>query len=389
VTTWRTTFTVEMPFNSPLSGLQVTDDDQYVATWHRTTWQAHYQHWKLLRTRGRCLSLTDFQQLVPTFRPVGANSNIVLTHAPNLEELLVEPPFSEFAGWRVDGDEVVPFSVALEPEAHGLVQLAPHWRLDALRDKRVLVVGVGSLGSVVASSLAGYGVGSLDLLDPDRLLWHNTVRHVLGDEHVGRFKVDALAQHLTARWPDLTCTPHVIDVVQDAHLVRALIKDVDAIVCAADGIAPRRVVSHLAARARVDAVLASVLEDGAYGEVIRLRPAPDHGCLLCRRALSYETGQMDPERVQERGYGDGDPHRPMTAVGPDLSLIGNLAAKVVVASLLDRHGESDQRLPGEQAVISLRPAPGYEAPFDIDRSCEIRWAPATPPRPGCFTCTRP
>lgn len=53
--------------------------------------------------------------------------------------------------------------------------------------------------------------------------------------------------------------------------------------------------------------------------------------------------------IEERTYEgtDGNPHRPTTAVGPDIALVGDLAAKVAVASLLDRSGKPDQRLPGE------------------------------------------
>ena len=43
----------------------------------------------------------------------------------------------------------------------------------------------------------------LHLLDPDRLLWHNVVRHVLGQRHVGRYKTDAMADHLRDRYNGL------------------------------------------------------------------------------------------------------------------------------------------------------------------------------------------
>jgi hypothetical protein len=378
----------------PASGQERLRQEQagrYTGQWHRVTPNVQWHHYLLERRPGTCISFDNFQKLLPrrVVLPGAGGMTLVVTHAPEVADLEQPNPMTVFAGWSVTRDEAWPCNLAVEPATHGLTQLAEHWPIDLLRNKKVLVVGAGSIGGFVASNLAGYGVGTLHLLDPDRLLWHNTVRHVLGDGEIGRFKTDALKDALEKRWPGLTVVSHVKDVVHDADQVRTLLTGVDAVVCAADGVAPRRVVSHLARRAGRDAILTSVLEDGAFGEVLRLRPAPDEGCLLCRRAPMYTSGQMDPERVQERGYGDGDPHRPMTAVGPDLAFMGNLAAKVTVATLVKRLGYNDQRLPGEQAIVALRPQPGFEAPFDLTRIGQVVWHPATPPLEGCFTCCPP
>lgn len=371
------------------SRLRQVGDDTYLATWHRAPAAVHWHHWRLAARPGFVVPIDDFRSLIPTVRHPHDGRELVITHAPSVADIPEPHPLPEFAAWDVTREGAAPFDLAVEPRAYGLGQLIGHWPLETLQTRAVLVVGVGSIGGAVADSLAGYGLGRLDLLDPDRLLWHNTVRHVLGDGEVGRFKTDALKDMLKARWPELDVRSHVKNVVRDAAEVRPLLKEVDAVVCAADGIASRRVVSHLARRAGRDAVLTSVLEDGAFGEVLRLRRAPDEGCLLCRRAPLYGSGGMDPERALERGYGDGDPHRPMTAVGPDLRLMGSLAAKVTIASVLQRHGYNEQRLPGEQAIIALRPQPGFQAPFDLRQAGEVRWHPATPPLPGCVTCSQP
>lgn len=364
--------------------------DTYRGSWQRASVDAQVTHYTLSRRAQVAISTDSFTALFPKVRrPRSTEHLLVVAHCPQAPELPEPQVLREFAGWHVTAEQAVAVDLVVEPETHGLAQLDGHWPVRALAGAAVLVVSVGSLGSTAAAALAAYGVGRLDLLDPDRLLWHNTVRHVLDDRDIGRHKTDALAERLAARWPGLDVRSHVADVVGNADLVRGLLPQVDAVLCAADGIAPRRVVSHLARRARRDAVLASVLEDGALGEVLRLRPAPDQGCLLCRRHELYETARMEPERAQERGYGDGDPHRPMTAVGPDIALVGALAAKVTVASVLERRGYGDQRLPGEQAVVGLRLRVPYKEPFDAAATGDVRWNPATPPRPNCVTCTPP
>ncbi len=360
----------------------------YVGTWQRATLEAQVCHYTLSRRPAACMLTEGFLTLFPSVRrPRSTERLLVVAHCPETNDVPEPHPLQEFAAWDVNAQQATPLELAVEPEVHGLSQLTGHWPVSSLQGATVLIVGVGSLGSAAASALAAYGVGRLDLLDPDRLLWHNTVRHVLDDRDIGRYKTAALEDRLEARWPGLDARSHVRDVVGDADLVRGLLPEVDAVLCAADGIAPRRVVSHLARRGRRDAVLTSILEDGALGEVLRLRPAPDHGCLLCRRQALYDSSSMEPERAQERGYGDGNPHRPMTSVGSDIALIAQLAAKITIASLLERRGHGDQRLPGEHAVMGLRLRAQYKAPYNAVRTGDIVWNPATPPRPDCVTCS--
>ncbi len=246
---------------------------------------------------------------------------------------------------------------------------------------------MGSIGGAATTALAGYGVGRLRLVDPDRFLWHNQVRHVLPGRYVGRYKVDGLREHLAEQRPDTTVEALRLNVVENADHIRPLLRDTDIVLCAADGVGARRTVSHLARRAHRDAVLACVLEDGGIGEIMRLRPWPDHGCLPCRRRALTEAGAIDPEPGLEAAYGIGTLHRPMTAVGADLHAVGDLAAKMTVASALERHGHTDQRLPGENLLVALRAQPGWAAPFNLHRTGDIRWTAAEPPRPDCPTCT--
>lgn len=75
-----------------------------------------------------------------------------------------------------------------------------------LLEKRIAVIGCGSVGSVVADSLAACGVGRLTLIDADRFTEDNVFRHVLGPNWIDLPKVSALKAWLVARYPGLNVT---------------------------------------------------------------------------------------------------------------------------------------------------------------------------------------
>ncbi|MES3664231.1 ThiF family adenylyltransferase [Mycobacterium intracellulare] len=365
-------------------------DKAVPAQWVRQSDNAlHVLHVSMLRRPGAAAraSFDVFKQKIPALVDPGAKLGILITHQPDLDPQLRAIGVCEFAGWRVHRDGVRPIHVEVEPAVVGLDQLADSWPLERLRANSVMLVGCGSLGSTAAEALAGYGVGRVELVDPDRFLWHNMLRHTLGPESVGRYKVSALKSHLNAGWPSQDVRAHRLDVVEDAHHIRRLVDDVNLVLCTADGIAPRRVVSHLARGSGTPAVLACVLDHGAVGEILRLRPTPRFGCLLCLRQHLAERGAMDAEADQELAYGTGRIHQPMTAVPPDLRYVGTLAAKIAVATLLESlHGDHTQRIPGEHAILGLHPAGDLAEPFGRHKPGDVEWLPIPPPRQNCPTC---
>ena len=359
--------------------------DKYGASgvWYRAEPELHQCHAWLTRT-GSAMPADVFQSMIiDGWRqpPVGAATPVV-THARDTDQ--------EWAAWAVSRDRATPamITVLRPPDADPLAGLPSSWPLHDIRSTSVAVVGAGSIGSAAANALAMYGIGTITLVDDDRLLWHNLSRHQGSRADIGRYKVDAVSDTIASRWPGTATEALRLNVIRDADKMRPLFDDCQAIVCAADGVSPRRVVSHLARRAGKTAILACVLLDGAVGEVLRLRPWPGHGCLLCQRQQLIDQGSIDPEPGLDLGYGTGDRHRPMTAVGSDLAMVGQLAAKLCVATLLEEAGHYDQVLTGEYAITGLRREVGTAPPFDVEPG-QVRWLPAAPQREGCPTCGTP
>jgi hypothetical protein len=132
-------------------------------------------------------------------------------------------------------------------------------------------------------------------------------------------------------------------------------------------------------------VFACVLRDGALGEVLRVRPWPGTPCLLCTRADLVKEGSFDPEPDLDAAYGTGDAHRPMTAIGSDLTMVAGLTAKLAVATLLEDASHYEHVIRHDWAMIGLRLDRGAPEPFDLFPG-QLHWLPAADARPDCPTC---
>ncbi len=102
--------------------------------------------------------------------------------------------------------------------------------LQARREKRVLLLGCGSLGAPVAELLVRSGIDELHLLDKETLEPENCARHILGVDEMGLSKAVALTQRLHLLIPEVTvkhirapaanwirdvCKPGMYDIVVD------------------------------------------------------------------------------------------------------------------------------------------------------------------------------
>lgn len=77
----------------------------------------------------------------------------------------------------------------------------PTYATSAINKKKVLMVGVGSLGSKVTLELIKEGVEHIHLVDPDFLADANLGRHVLGADDLGRNKTVALREMINRDMP--------------------------------------------------------------------------------------------------------------------------------------------------------------------------------------------
>ena len=73
--------------------------------------------------------------------------------------------------------------------------------VESLSNKKVAIIGCGSLGSGIAKLLLQSGISQMWFADPDKLDWTNIGRHELGAESVGHYKAEALAARFKKAFP--------------------------------------------------------------------------------------------------------------------------------------------------------------------------------------------
>ncbi len=187
-----------------------------------------------------------------------------------------------------------------------------------LRASKVAVVGLGGVGSLVAEHLARLGVGTLVLIDPDRIESTNLSR-VVGanqtDVETGQLKTQIAVRHAREMATHATLHPVAEDVARQS--VAQELRDCDYIFLAADSMRARLVVNALAHQYLIPAVQMGAkirrgdgdkLED-AMCAVRHIRPGA--GCLWCNglvdpAQLAIEA-KSDSER-KEQAYGVQEPN---------------------------------------------------------------------------------
>ncbi len=81
--------------------------------------------------------------------------------------------------------------------------------MEALKNARIAVFGVGGVGGYVAEALARSGVGALDLIDSDMVNRSNINRQIIAlQSTVGKYKVDVMKERIADINPDCQVTVH-------------------------------------------------------------------------------------------------------------------------------------------------------------------------------------
>jgi molybdopterin-synthase adenylyltransferase len=149
-----------------------------------------------------------------------------------------------------------------------------------LLQSRVLVIGAGGLGSPLLLYLAAAGVGTIGLVDNDRVDITNLQRQIVhATGNVGALKVDSAQQTLAAVNPDIRVETRAVRLGPEN--AEAIIADYDLVADGSDNFATRYLLTDLCFRQGKPLVAAAL--SPFEGQLSTFRPylGAGHPCYRC------------------------------------------------------------------------------------------------------------
>ncbi len=183
-----------------------------------------------------------------------------------------------------------------------------------LKAARVLVVGAGGLGSPVALYLAAAGVGTIGIVDDDRVSLDNLQRQIAHDTaHVGAPKVESAKETIGRLNPHVVVEP--IEARLDASNAIEIISRYDIVVDGSDNIETRYLVSDACYLAKRPLVFGAVGPFDGY-------------------VSTFKPHQSDPNGAPYPTYRCLFPEAPEPGTLPNCAEVGVLGAVVGVIGTL-------------------------------------------------------
>jgi adenylyltransferase/sulfurtransferase len=158
---------------------------------------------------------------------------------------------------------------------------------------RVLIIGIGGLGSPVALYLAASGIGTLWLSDPDVVDMTNLQRQIAHTtQRIQQAKVESAKQQISELNPSVTV--HTIDRVLAGRELLEIVTGVDVVVDATDNLESRLRINQACVQSRTPLVSAAAIR--WEGQLSTFDPnLPDSPCYQCLYGALGEVGQTCSE----------------------------------------------------------------------------------------------
>jgi molybdopterin/thiamine biosynthesis adenylyltransferase len=221
---------------------------------------------------------------------------------------------------------------------------------EAWLNAKVLILGVGGLGSPVAMYLAAAGVGELVLVDDDQVDLSNLQRQIVHTtDRIGEAKVESARQALLALNPD-THIRAVNQRLDEAQLASA-VADVDLVVDCTDNFTTRFAVNRACVEHKVPLVSGAAIRMEGQIAVYDPRRA-DSPCYQCL----YKQGDDENLTCSESGV-----------LSPLVGIIGSVQAMEAL-KVLANIGEP---LVGKLLLLDGRSMEWRSLKLRKDKACPI------------------
>lgn len=206
-----------------------------------------------------------------------------------------------------------------------------------LKDSFAVIVGCGSVGSLIALELARCGVGNFVLVDNDIFAYHNISRHQCGILDVGKRKVDALEERIKQINPIATIKTY-FNMIQDVfidELKDMLLGKNGVIINCGDNRLSSYYSNDLAIQLNLYFVSACAAYMASYGELFWYIPGQGLPCYGCIYGDNYNVTNnnetirhwyADEEQLENESF--------IPALSVDIDYISIIAIKYAIDLLM-------------------------------------------------------
>lgn len=237
---------------------------------------------------------------------------------------------------------------------------------EQLSKVRVGIVGLGSVGSKIAVSLARSGVRNFLLIDDDYIVPENLVRHELTWTHAGVHKADAVHDCLTMIAPSIQVDVRKTRLAgQESALSSATalndLSNCDLLVDATANPEVFLLLASVAERYSKSLCWGEVFAGGYGGFIARARPGNDPNPIAVRDGIYAHLASLPPAPYQNaQGY-DVDQEIPLLAYDSDVGVISTSLTRLAIDTILERN---PSQFPNSVYLIGMRKEWIFQAPFD-------------------------
>lgn len=212
---------------------------------------------------------------------------------------------------------------------------------DKMNKKRAVILGCGSVGSLVAMELARAGVSHFILSDPDIIEYHNICRHQCGIEDVGDLKINALERKLLNINPNIEIMKFegIVQNLPKAMLDEFCVKNETVFV----GCADNRTADVYANRISIyyDAYFISIgfWERAFAGEIFYYMPGknmPCYECALGEGGNISARAEANHHVYSNQEFTEGIKFEPGISV--DINFITTVGIKIII-DMLNKNDE--------------------------------------------------
>ncbi|CAM3763192.1 ThiF family adenylyltransferase [Marinicrinis lubricantis] len=343
--------------------------NEYVNIQLPETFKKMKEHWLVYRTSASADQIRELKTIGQLEQLVKTQDDVILSlAAPNGEDrvegivLLDHKGIASF--YYFSGDQLRSMAIVFDDS---LKKRTPEF-CQRLSEKRIAIVGLGSVGSKVAESLCRMGAGKFYLVDEDLFLVGNLERHSLDWRNVAFHKVDAIAQKLRYISPIAeveTTSLNLTGQESNAAVNGALIKmsTCDVIVDATANGQVFNLLASISAASKKPLIWTEVYAGGIGGLIARSRPGLDPNPQTMRQAYyQYTTDAPEFNQSISAPYtvenSEGEVY---IASDADVSVIASHLTRLVVDTAVNDH---QSMFPYSMYLIGLSEGWIFSQPFD-------------------------